>query len=225
MHQFNTMSKHPLDLSIIYQTEDFVVINKNINDSFHVEDNKKGVFAETQALLQCKLWPVHRLDKMTSGILLFAKSKEAAKDFSHLFYQHQVEKSYLAISNKKPKKKQGLIKGGMEKSRNGCWKLNRSTKNLAITQFTSQSIGNGYRLYRLKPQTGKTHQLRVAMKSLGSPILGDKRYGGSDSDRGYLHAYQIAFTWQNQFMQFTAPINSGALFLSDNCQKCLNTTF
>ena len=120
--------------------------------------------------LQCKLYSVHRLDKMTSGLLLLAKSPQIAAQLTALFTTHQIQKYYLAISDKKPKKKQGLIKGGMQKSRRGMWKLTKEKNNLAITQFFSYSLGNGKRLFVIKPHSGKTHQIRVALKSIGSAI-------------------------------------------------------
>ena len=133
---------------IITQTEDFVVISKNADVNFHDEGvHGAGLFSQVrQYLLQqfniTELFPIHRLDKMTSGLLIFAKNSESAKIFGELFKTHKVEKYYLAISDKKPIKKQGLIKGDMAKSRRGMFKLMRTMDNPAITQFFSYSIGN-----------------------------------------------------------------------------------
>lgn len=76
------------------------------------------------------------------------------------------------------------------------FKLLRTKENPAITQFFSTSVGDGLRLYLLKPLSGKTHQLRVALASLGVPILGDALYGSDVSDRCYLHAYCLHFRYQ-----------------------------
>ena len=65
----------------------------------------------------------------------------------------------------------------------------------------SRSLAPNLRLFILQPKTGKTHQLRVAMKSLGSPILGDALYGGDSADRTYLHAYQLSFDYFGQAIQ------------------------
>lgn len=94
----------------------------------------------------------------------------------------------------------------MTKARRGAWKLTRSMRNPAITQFSSKNIG-AYRLFILHPKTGKTHQLHVALKSLGSPILGDTRYGGTQAPRLFLHASEIAFTYQGEHFCITAPID------------------
>ncbi len=64
----------------------------------------------------------------------------------------------------------------------------------------------------MKPLTGRTHQLRVMMKALGSPIIGDARYGGTPSDRGYLHALQLTFDWRGENINVHCAPSSGELF-------------
>ncbi|WKE64105.1 TIGR01621 family pseudouridine synthase [Gallaecimonas kandeliae] len=182
----------------------FVVVNKCAPMSFHAEEGP-GFFVAVEEALCCKLWPVHRLDKVTTGLILFARDAAAAALLGQAFEQHQVQKCYLALSDKKPSKKQGLIKGDMAKARRGAWRLLRSAQNPAVTRFDSESLGDGLRLYRLWPQTGKTHQLRVAMKSLGAPILGDELYGGSPYQRTCLHAYALRFKAFGEEFELVAP--------------------
>ena len=102
----------------------------------------------------------------------------------------------------------------MLKSRRGSYKLVRSLDNPAITQFVSTSIVPGKRLYLCYPITGKTHQIRVALKSVGAPILGDMRYGSSPSDRMYLHCYGLEFQYQDQKIQVECLPTTGTEFLS-----------
>lgn len=207
--------------TLVFENDDFIVINKEFNINFHSEDGKFGVVVAAEKALGYKLYSVHRLDKMTTGILLLAKSSQIAAQLTSIFTAHQIQKYYIAISDKKPKKKQGLIKGGMEKSRRTMWKLTKQTNNLAITQFFSFSfsLGEGKRLFIIKPHTGKTHQIRVALKSVGSAICGDPLYAdkseSSDYDRGYLHAYQIIFSLNNDVFNFKVDPQSGALFNND----------
>ena len=182
--------------NVLYQEADYWVVNKPAGMSFHAEGQEIGFMQWMHEQYPDQtFYPVHRLDKITSGLILLAKNKQAAQKFGLMFEQHLVTKFYLAISAKKPKKKQGSIKGGMQQGRRGSWMLNQTSENLAHTQFFSTPIKPGLRLFLLKPKTGKTHQLRVALKSLGAPILGDVRYGGEKSDRGYLHAFQLGFEW------------------------------
>ncbi|QHB18114.1 TIGR01621 family pseudouridine synthase [Mannheimia pernigra] len=199
-----------LTLPICYQHPDFIIINKPDGLSVHKGETEIGL----TEMMACQLnveqvWLVHRLDKITSGLLILALNKEAAAKFYHLFEQHKIRKTYWALSDKKPKKKQGRIVGDMEKSRNGAWKLCHSKDNPAVTQFTSNTLEPSLRHFILQPKTGKTHQLRVAMKSLGSPILGDKLYTGSAADRVYLHAYQLEFEYENERICVQAEPTSG----------------
>lgn len=192
--------------NLVFQNESFVVICKDANVSVHRDEEETGLVTEIEKQLMIpKLYLVHRLDKMTSGLLLLAKTSTVAAQLSELFALRQVSKFYLALSDKKPKKKQGLISGDMERSRRSSWKLTKSQLNPAQTQFMSASVGEGFRLFLCKPRTGKTHQIRVALKSVGSSILGDPIYNpSSQADRGYLHAYALAFELNGQNYSFSS---------------------
>ena len=201
-----------MKLDIIYQTDDFIIIYKPCGLSVHKDQNEIGLTTLlTEQLGVPQVWLVHRLDKVTSGLLILALNAESTAEFFRLFSEHHIQKTYLALSNQKPKKKQGLIVGDMQKSRNGAWKLCQSKENPAITRFESVSCEPNLRLFILKPQTGKTHQLRVAMKSLGSPILGDSLYGKNTEniDRTYLHAARLQFEFKGQSFDVFSPPKEG----------------
>ncbi|MEZ9199401.1 TIGR01621 family pseudouridine synthase [Shewanella sp. 10N.286.54.B9] len=203
---------------VIADETDFIVICKSANIHFHSQDGSAGVVAQAELDLGIKLYSVHRLDTMTSGLLILAKSSAAAAEFTRQFSQHKIQKYYLALAKGKPKKKQGWVVGDMAKARRSMHKLLRSMDNPAKTQFFSHSVGDGIRLYLLKPLTGKTHQLRVALASIGVPILGDELYGGETSDRGYLHAYSLNFSYKAQAYQYSVAPPSGVAF---NCQAVI----
>lgn len=205
---------------IITEQPDFIVVNKAAGANFHDEGELgTGLHAQVKAYIyqqtnNNELYPVHRLDKMTSGLLIFAKTRACAQAFGQLFNQHKIDKYYLALSDKKPTKKQGLIKGDMAKSRRGMFKLLRTTKNPAITQFFSYGSKNKQRLFILKPHSGKTHQLRVALASIGAPIVGDPLYyTNSIADRGYLHAYALKFNYQGEAFEFIVEPCEGQHFI------------
>lgn len=198
------------NFSVVYHHPDFIVINKPEVISVHRDEQAVGLTEKIAKQLGVEqVWLVHRLDKITSGLLILALNKTAAVHFFHLFEQHKIQKTYWAISTQKPKKKQGKIIGDMARTRNGAWKLCQMRENPAITQFHSYSLAPNVRLFILQPKTGKTHQLRVAMKSLGSPILGDSLYGGESADRTYLHAYQLVFDYQGQHIVISAQPETG----------------
>lgn len=206
-----------MTLELIADHNDWLVVNKPAGISMQLEQgDTSSTSLQRQVEKQFKLdkaYPVHRLDKVTSGLVIFAKSAIAAAEFGKMFSSKTIEKFYIALASGKPKKKQGWIKGDMSKGRNGSWLLQRTMNNPAQTYFQSvaidpdQFIAN--RLYLLQPHTGKTHQLRVAMKSLGTAILGDQRYKGEYAERCYLHAFHLAFQWHNQDHQFSALPQQG----------------
>lgn len=215
-----------LPIELIDEQADFIIINKPANINFHDEGNiGQGLHNQVKSTLSLnELYPVHRLDKMTSGLLIFAKNQHTAKTFQTLFEQHKIQKYYLAISDQKPTKKQGLIKGDMVKSRRGSWKLLRTVTNPAISQFFSYSIEQGKRLYLIKPHSGKTHQIRVALNSIGASIIGDPNYNATSiADRGYLHAFALQFMLNNKQYQYINTPQSGELFTLASTQKSLTT--
>ncbi len=232
---------------VVHETDSFLAINKAAGIGVHDElidrvdaDGGMGEEPDTESALSHTrtdglishlrkvlgdqhLFPVHRLDKDTSGLMLIAKGCQATKALSELFRLREIEKFYLAVCDKKGQKKQGTIKGGMVKGRRGSWMLSQSTDNQATTQFFSYGLEHGRRVVLLKPLSGKTHQLRVAMKANGSPILGDRRYGGSASDRMYLHAFRLVFELDGEpFDIETFPLR-GEHFLWEGFRSTVKT--
>jgi len=157
----------------------------------------------------------HRLDTGTSGCLCLAKNAHTAAIIGNAFASRQVSKYYLAISVDKPKKKQGTIIGDMKNRRGGQFMLLKSKDNPAVTQFFSQSAKPGIRGFIVKPYTGKTHQIRVALKSIGAAILGDTLYGGAKSDRLHLHAGWLTIPFPERTITAYAPVSEGELFTDD----------
>ncbi len=208
-----------MSLKILFENEDFLLAAKPAGMNFHSEEEAGFVVQVKAAAGADELYPVHRLDKMTSGVVLLAKTKEAAQVFGEMFENRAVEKYYLAVSLRKPKKKQGWIKGDMAKARRGDWKLLKTAQNPAVTRFVSAPLREGERAFLVKPYTGKTHQIRVALKSLGAPIAGDERYADRQEahkeDRGYLHAYALRFVLKGESFCFVFPPSEGSRFCSE----------
>ena len=202
---------------VVVETERIIVVSKHAGWALNANDRGRhsGYFHHIKSVLLddrpgIDLFPCHRLDRCTSGCLLMAKDIETARTVNQQFsapsgrqdQRDRVHKTYVALSNRKPKKKMGRIVGDMEKSRRGSWKLSRQTTNPAVTTFESTSYLSACddrRLYFfvVRPLTGRTHQIRVALKSVGAPILGDERYANSTDasgyDRAYLHSATMSF--------------------------------
>jgi len=204
-----------LSVIIQFENDDFLIIHKPAGLEFHGGDGvlNKLRINHTDAL------GVHRLDRGTSGLMLFAKTKEAQRDLSQLFENKKVRKTYIALSNLKPRKKQGGIKGDLEKSRGGSYKLTRNMVNPSNTKFKSTKFSSSELWgFVLNPLTGKTHQLRVVLKSLGSTIVGDERYNGIDSDRMYLHSYSLKFKYKGFEYNFEGYPIMGKLFMDNKAE-------
>ena len=216
--------------TVVAQTADWWVIDKAPGVSFHREGAEQGLFDRLRAELCTEAGDdphaIHRLDKMTSGLLVIARNADVARRLSALWRERRVEKFYLALSDRSPKRKQGLVAGDMSPARRGAWKLESALTRPALTQFFSKGAGEGRRLFLLKPHTGRTHQIRVAMKSLGAPILGDSIYASpgpaaEDIDRGYLHAYALCLPWEGEVLRYTCPPAQGFLFAAATCRTLL----
>jgi tRNA pseudouridine32 synthase / 23S rRNA pseudouridine746 synthase len=209
---------------LIYDHPSFIIARKRAGVNFHSE-GEAGFVVQLSETLGVPLFPLHRLDKMTSGLVIFAKSSSIAAVFGKMFENREIEKYYLALSLRKPKKKMGWIKGDMASARRGDYKLLTTMNNPAITQFISCALRPHERFFLIKPHTGKTHQIRVALKSLGSPIAGDERYAASDAarkeDRGYLHAYALRFSLEGEEFAFVLPPDEGERFGSAACHDQL----
>lgn len=164
------------------------------------------------AQLEQQYFIVHRLDDQTSGCLILAKSAAAAERFRVLFSTHAIQKTYIALSDQKGKRKMGWVKGDMVNIRNGVWGLKTTFVNPAVSYFIRQGLGNGHYLFWIRPYSGKTHQIRVALKSNGSPILGDTTYKGSSAERLCLHAYALQFVYDDTMIDVVCPPKSEAEF-------------
>jgi tRNA pseudouridine32 synthase/23S rRNA pseudouridine746 synthase len=183
-----------------------LIIDKPHGIAHHDDENgNPGIISLVRQQRKQRIWGVHRLDRVTSGILILAKDVDMASLLSNAFAEGKIQKVYVGISAKrKPKKKQGWVQGSMTRSRDKSWKLNRTQKErkkFAKTRFFTAKLFDGkesrYTCILFRPYTGRTHQLRVAAKSMGIALLGDPIYkDGKDSfgmepSRTYLHATGI----------------------------------
>jgi len=131
-----------------------------------------------------KVFIVHRIDKETSGIILFAKTAEAHAELNTQFEERRVDKTYHAIVVGSPSPDEGVIDLPLAKDRKDVelMSVDRRNGKEAVTTFKVLERFSGYTFLELKPRTGRTHQIRVHLKSIGLPILADGSYG---SGRGF----------------------------------------
>lgn len=139
---------------------------------------------------------IHRLDRGTSGVMVFPKHKRAAAWLSSLFHDAMIRKTYLALVSGKPSQESWVIDapiGKIASARHGVMEGGRS----ALTEFRMLSCNNDVALLEACPRTGRTHQIRVHLEASGLAIIGDGTYGGAPASRMMLHCGELAFADQN----------------------------
>jgi RluA family pseudouridine synthase len=135
---------------------------------------------------------IHRLDRGTSGVMLFPKHKQAAAWLSSRFHDNLIEKCYWALVSGQPEQSVWTVDGAIGKvgsARYGIMTGGRS----AVTAFHLVASSDVYSLVEARPLTGRTHQIRVHLESSGLPIVGDTTYGGVPAARMMLHCAQLSF--------------------------------
>ncbi len=154
---------------------------------------------------------IHRLDKETSGVMVFGKTPLANKSLTEQFTQRRVHKKYLLLTDREVPKKEFTVKTNL--LRVGEKYASHASGEIAETKFTpivDAKFGNGkLKMVTAEPLTGRTHQIRVHASENGFPILGDELYGGTNSSRVFLHASEIEFTHPatNKLVKFFAPVD------------------
>jgi len=144
-----------------------------------------------------RVYPVHRLDRETSGIMLFAYSEKAKEDLRSQFEEHQIEKTYIAVVEKEMPRGKGAWESYLEEDDFYYVKsVDPKRGKLAITRYEVLEVNKGRSLLRLYPKTGRKNQIRVHCTESGYPIVGDKKYSAktNPAKRMCLHAQKISFT-------------------------------
>ena len=201
---------------ILFQDDDFIVLNKPPNllsVPGRGPDKQDCLSARVQNQYPSALI-VHRLDYDTSGIILMALHKQAQSKIGRLFQERDITKTYTAVVFGEPNDESGTIDLPMrcDYEHRPLQIIDHEQGKSALTHWKLiKSLGNNTSLIELKPHTGRSHQLRLHMLSLGYPILGDNLYGTeqthSMSPRLLLHATQLSFKhpFNDQFIDIVCP--------------------
>jgi len=195
----------PKGLVLLYEDKDILVVDKPaglLTVATETEKERTAHFLLTEYIRKgCgrsrkRLYVVHRLDRDTSGLLIFAKSEEA-KDRLQARWK-QTEKKYLAIVHGKCEKRSGMITSYLaEDSAYNVYETSDSTKGkLAQTVYTVLKEAKSFTLLEVSLLTGRKNQIRVHLAAIGHPVVGDQRYGKEYKARHHLalHARSISFT-------------------------------
>jgi len=209
-----------IPLEMIYEDASLAVINKPAGMVVHPgAGNRKGTLVNA-LLHHCGALPggegarpgiVHRLDKDTSGVILVAKSERAMRRLAGQFKKREVKKRYTALVKGVVELDNGVVEAPVARHAGDRKKMavEHSIGKEARTVYHVERRFRSFTLLSLEPETGRTHQIRVHMKHIGHPLVGDSKYGGgSGMKRHALHAARISFIHPDtgERLEFSAPM-------------------
>lgn len=195
-----------IPLDIIYEDDDLLVINKPAGITVHPAPGHPDDTLVNAVVAHCPLIAgikgtmrpgvVHRLDKDTSGLIVFAKNDRTLSDLQQQFRSRKVRKTYLVLVMGKVSTQSGVIEGavGRDPAHRQRMAIVANGRE-ARTSYRVLEYLSGYTLLEVKPETGRTHQIRVHFAAAGYPVAGDSVYGLSNPDfpRQFIHASSLAF--------------------------------
>lgn len=206
-------------LKIVYEDDHIIVVNKGYGLLSMGNDKvKEGTaYSILKDYLKWqdprnKIFIVHRLDRDTSGLMLFAKSIEAKEKLQHNWNNMVMSRKYLAVVEGVPEPAEGEVRSYLaENSRYEVYSTDDPKEGqLAVTRYRTLKSRNGFSLMEVELDTGRKNQIRVHMKDLGNPITGDRRYGAGSSPihRMALHAQTLRFVHPitRKDMNFSTPV-------------------
>lgn len=212
-------------LTILYEDPHLIVINKQAG-LLSMATNKErdrtayGILSDylKQESLKNKVFIIHRLDRETSGVMMFAKSEKVQRLMQESWIDTIKERTYVALVEGVPDPPTGTVSSYLHESKALIVYSSQNPENgqFSVTNYAVLKATANYALLELELETGRKNQIRVHMQDIGHPIAGDAKYGAVTDPIGRLglHAWRLAFEHpiSNESMQFDAPIPK--LFLS-----------
>ena len=211
-------------LNIVYEDKFIIVVEKpakllTISTANEKEETlfHKVITYEKSKNKNNKVFIVHRLDKDTSGLVMFAKS-ERIKRILQDSWNNNVKRKYLAIVEGKIAKKSGTVKSYLKETKTLKTYSDKKDGKLGITKYNLLEDNKNYSLLDIEILTGRKNQIRVHMSDIGYPIVGDKKYGAKTNllQRLGLHAY---------YLEFNHPITNKSIVLECKVPKSFKTPF
>ena len=228
------MASNSLNLEVLYEDNHIIIINKKVGDIAQGDKTGDQPLGElVKEYIKKKynkpgnvyLGVVHRLDRPTSGIIIFARTSKALERLNKMLREKQIKKTYWAVVKNAPLEKENTLINFLKKNP----KNNKSTvfhketegSKKAILHYKTIKNLDNYCLLEIDLETGRHHQIRAQLASIGSPIKGDLKYGFSRSNKNggiHLHARQIVFVHPvtKETIKIEAPLPSRDS-IWDNC--------
>jgi len=196
-------------LEILYEDNHIILVNKRAGDLVQGDktgDKTLGDFVKDYIKEKYKkpgdvfLGTVHRIDRPTSGIVLFARTSKALTRLNKMFQDKEIQKTYWAVTENAPKQKAGTLIDYLvrneKQNKSYASKTEKSGSKIAELNYTLEGKSDNYFFLRVEPITGRHHQIRVQLAAMGCIIKGDLKYGAKRSNKDgsiHLHAQKIEF--------------------------------
>tara|TARA_Y100000996_G_scaffold340525_1_gene277668 strand:- start:1769 stop:2581 length:813 start_codon:yes stop_codon:yes gene_type:complete len=181
---------------IVYENNDFIIINKlkgySVQRGSKIKNSLKDFY---ESLLNSNLYIVHRLDKDTTGLMIFAKNKLSASKLSKMFQKNLINKYYIALTVKNFQKKNGFLIN-----------INKDNKVLKLI-YREINLPKLKNCYLIKLLTGKKHQIRLQFFLNKNPIIGDKKFNQKSNNDLMLSSVFLNFNYENKLYKFRLNIN------------------
>ena len=208
------------NLEIIFEDEEILIVNKPVGVLTHPDAKEYSNTLATRvqhylAHLKGKTFtpaPIQRLDKNTSGLVLFAKTYGALQHYNELMRERKLGKFYVTIvegTMKKGGSVRGFLQKDSKKNKVKIFKHEVAYSKVCRTDYTPMESKNGYTLVDIDLKTGRSHQIRVSMASIGHPVVGDTKYGGhkfEEENGQILHAYKLVLPDGREFVHLSEKI-------------------
>lgn len=208
-------------LEVIFEDNHLIAINKKSGDISQGDKTgdlplsdyiKEYLKKKYNKLGNVYLGTIHRIDRPTSGVLVFAKTSKALSRMNELFRENKIQKTYWAVVKNQTPKTQGSLKNYLSKNnkQNKSYVCQENEGKLAELEYQTIKKLKNYYFLEIKPKTGRHHQIRVQLSNIGCPIKGDLKYGDKRSNKDqsiHLHARKIEFTHpvSKEILIITAP--------------------
>lgn len=190
-------------LDIIYEDKDLIAINKpsGLLTISTPKEKERTLYHEVSDYVKkqnpkTKIFIIHRLDKDTSGVVLFAKSQNVKFAYQNAWDRIVLKRGYIAVVDGILKEKEGVIKSYLKETKTLMVYSTNDTKNgkLAITNYKVLKESKRFSMLDVSIKTGRKNQIRVHLSDLGCPVVGDKKYGKTKGPLGRLglHAYELS---------------------------------
>ena len=193
-----------IELDIVYEDENILVINKPVNIEVTGRNSLTEIINKQYTNCEFKPQPCHRIDRNTTGLVMFAKNEKALRILLEKFKKHEIEKHYLAlvygIPDKKEERLEAYLFKDQKKSQVYISDTFKKGYQKIITKYTVlEKRKNNTALLDVEIETGRTHQIRAHLAYIGYPIIGDGKYGKNEINKQLGKKYQMLCSYKLKF--------------------------